>query len=117
MNDLIGLAVGPVCTNDLPDNLWVASMFAKDFSGVYALPTSSKVGGDSDGFAMLVSNRATDLAQIIQNHYWSKLIKVKMLTSKRYTADLNGVACDIVIETVKEHKVRLEAYRKTKEIK
>lgn len=112
--DMIGIPVGPISTGELPDNLWVASMFGDGFSGIYALPLRNKQG-EVDDFGPVVAKNPQDLARIVQNHDWSKVIKVKMITSKRYTADLNGLEASIVIELVKDHKVRLEAYRQKRE--
>lgn len=110
-DEMFGIQVGPIATNDLKDTVWVASMFGDGFSALFALPIRSK-SGDVDGFAPIVSAHPQDLAKVIQNSDWSKDIKVKMVTGKRYTADLNGIHADIVIEQVKDHKMRVDAFRK-----
>jgi O-succinylbenzoate synthase len=113
-DEMFGIQVGPIATNDLKDTVWVASMFGDGFSALFALPTRDR-SGEVEGFAPIVSSRPQDLAKVIQNCEWSKAIKVKMVTGKRYTADLNGIHADIVIEQVKDHKVRIDAFRKQKE--
>lgn len=113
-DEMIFTQVGPIAVNDLKDNVWVASMFGDGFSALFALPTKDRTG-EVDGFAPIVSKHPQDLVKVIQNCDWSKAIKVKMITGKRYTADLNGIHADIVIEQVKDHKVRIDAFNKQKE--
>ena len=114
MKDLIAIPMGTWKTVDLPKKYFVASMFGEGICAQYGIPNATNTG-DVSGFKAVVSNRAENIALIIQNHPWSKQIGVSMVSSKRYTVDCEGLKATILIETVADHIKRCSAFEKQKE--
>jgi hypothetical protein len=109
LDEFVGFNIGPVASQDLPKGYWVASMFSDQFCAIFALPVYKD--GSVVDFRPLVSDKSAGLITVLQNHAFSKLIGVKMHTSKKYSADLNGVQATIIVETVADHLKRVDEHK------
>jgi len=110
LEDYVAIETGPVKMSDLPKGFWVASMCTADYCVPFPIPAFKD--GECKAMRPLISNRPDGLITVLQNHDFAKLIGVKMVTSKRYTAVIDGVEAEIVVEKVCEHIKRLDGFNK-----
>lgn len=110
LEDYVAIETGPLSMNDLPKGFWVASLWTADYCVPFPIPTFK--GGECKAMRPLISNRPDGLISVLQNHDFAKLIEVKMVTSKRYTAVIDGNKAEIVVEKVSDHIKRMDDFKK-----
>lgn len=110
LKDYVAYQTGPIRMDELPDGIWVASMESNKWCVPFPLPYYEN--GECKGVRPLISNRPAGLIAVLQNHEFAKLIGTKMVTSKRYTAHVDGLDVTIFVETVTDHLKRMAGFNK-----
>jgi hypothetical protein len=93
---------------EMPKGTWVASMESDNWCVPFPIPYIEN--GECVGVRPLISNKPDGLISVLQNHDFAKLIGVKMVTSKVYTAKVTELDVVITVEPVVDHLRRVEAH-------